>query len=253
MVKFRTLALVTASLLLLSFDVSAKKFSNSYIEFDMPDNWLCRSEGGQYVCQPSSASQSREAIVVMAAKHKGPDDEMERYKSRLNEKRTVKDIQGKEYKSTIKYTKYMPIKGVIWLDSMHESSEVPGFVTRYLATVQKGAGILVTFSAHKSVIDNYNAAFLQMVNSIKISDNIPAPEAPISPEMTKLGGNIVAGNVEVNPAVKKKDGKTETKGIVVGTQTGNNKLLYIIIAVVVILIIFMIMRRRKKRDMMRRR
>lgn len=252
MIKFKTLVLVTTSLLLLlSTDVSAKKFSNNYIEFDMPDTWLCRAEGGQYICQPSSPNQSKEAIVVMAAKHKGPDDDMEHYKTRLNEKREVKDIKGNKYASTVKYTKYTPIKGTIWLDSMSESSEVPGFITRYLATVQKGAGILVTFSAHKSVIDNYNAAFMQMVNSIKVSDNIPAPEAPVSPEMTKLGGNIVAGNL-VDVSGKKKGPAGEKKEINVSVQQGGI-LKYIIIAAIALIIIFFVIRKRKKGRSTKRR
>jgi len=252
MTKLKTLVLVAASLSLLSFGVSAKKFSNNYIEFDMPDNWLCRAEGGQYICQPASPTQSKEAIVVMAAKHKGPDDDMERYKARLNEKKEVKDIKGNKYASTVKYTKYTPIKGTIWLDSMHESSEVPGFITRYLATVQKGAGILVTFSAHKSVIDNYNAAFMQMVNSIKISDNIPAAEVAVSPDMTKLGGNIVAGNIDASAK-----GKATTKGdkrdINVTVEKGGNGIMYLIFAVVALVIIVIVVRRRKKKNNTRRR
>lgn len=246
MTKFKTLMLVAASLSLLSFDVSAKKFANNYIEFDMPDNWLCRAEGGQYVCQPASPVQSKEAIVVMAAKHKGPDDEMERYKARLNEKKEVKDIKGNKYASTVKYTKYTPIKGTIWLDSMHESSEVPGFITRYLATVQKGAGILVTFSAHKSVIDNYNAAFLQMVNSIKISDNIPAAEVAVSADMTKLGGNVVAGSVAT--AGKASTGKGDKRDINVTLDKSGNGRMYLILGLVALVIIIVIIRRRKKKN-----
>ena len=253
MIKFKTFLFVTTLVLLFSFDLSAKKFSNNYIEFDMPDNWLCRTEGGQYVCQPSSGNQSREAIVVMAAKHKGPEDDIERYKARLNEKREVKDIKGNKYASSVKYTKFIPIMGVIWLDSMHESSEVPGFITRYLATVQKGAGILVTFSAHKSVIDNYNAAFMQMVNSIRISDNIPAPVAETSPEMTKLGGNIVAGG-NLDMAGGKKGGKVDKKDFGnVTVDKGNNTLLFAIVAIAAVIVIYIIIRKRKNKNTSRRR
>jgi len=252
MTKFKTLMLVTASLCLLSFGASAQKFSNNYIEFDMPDNWLCRAEGGQYVCQPASPVQSKEAIVVMAAKHKGPDDDMERYKARLNEKKEVKDIKGNKYASTVKYTKYTPIKGTIWLDSMHESSEVPGFITRYLATIQKGAGILVTFSAHKSVIDNYNAAFMQMVNSIKISDNIPAAEVAVSPDMTKLGGNIVAGSGG-DTSAKGKGAKGDKREINVTVEKDNHLAMYLILAAVALIIIILVVRKRKNKGTTRKR
>lgn len=250
MVKFRFLVLLFTALCCIG--AGAKKFSNSYIEFDMPDNWLCRAEGGQHICQPASPTQSKEAIVVMAAKYKGPDDTMEKYKGRLNEIREVKDIKGTKYKSSVKYTKYNPISGTVWLDSMHESSEVPGFVTRYLATVQKGAGILVTFSAHKSVIDNYTPNFLQMVNSIRVSDNIPAPSQELSPDMMKLGGQIAVGDLGDVEGGKKKLDPSERKpiGEITAEQT-SNWLLYALIAVA-ILVIIIILRRKKGRTNKRR-
>ncbi|MFH1223766.1 MAG: hypothetical protein V1647_05440, partial [Pseudomonadota bacterium] len=122
--------LLVAGVLLFSSSVSAKKFANNYVEFDLPEKWTCRLEGGQHICQPINRDQQKEAIIVMAAKYKGPEDDMERYKSRLSEKREVKDIKGNKYASTVKYTKFTPIRGIIWVDSMSESSEVPGFITR---------------------------------------------------------------------------------------------------------------------------
>jgi hypothetical protein len=89
-----------------------------------------------------------------------------------------------------------------------------------------------------------------MVNSIKVSDNIPAPEAPVSPEMTKLGGNIVAGNL-VDVSGKKKGPAGEKKEINVSVQHGGI-LKYIIIAAIALIIIFVIVRKRKKNQTRKR-
>ncbi|MEZ4871554.1 MAG: hypothetical protein R2827_04760 [Bdellovibrionales bacterium] len=51
--------------------------------------------------------------------------------------------------SKIRYVKKYSLNGKEWVDSLHESSEVEGYYTRYVATVSGGLGILVTFSAHK--------------------------------------------------------------------------------------------------------
>ena len=241
--KMKRLWFIIAAGALLSTAVTAKKFANNYVEFDLPEKWVCRLEGGQHICQPINRNQQKEAIIVMAAKYKGPEDEMERYKARLSEKREVKDIKGNKYTSSSRYVKYTPVLGTIWLDSLQESSEVPGFITRYLATVQKGLGMVVTFSAHKSKINEYNPDFLHMINSLRVRENIPMAEAEGRPDMTKLGGNVVVGNVESG----KTGGKAvERKGIEIPTQKRDNTLLYVIIGVVVLLIIYVVIKKRRR-------
>jgi len=241
--EMRRLWFIVVALSFLSTSVTAKKFANNYVEFDLPDRWVCRLEGGQHICQPISRDQQKEAIIVMAAKYKGPEDEIERYKARLSEKREVKDIKGKKYSSSSRYIKYTPILGTIWLDSMQESSEVPNFVTRYLATVQKGLGMVLTFSAHVSKAKLYNPDFMQMISSLRVRENIPAAEPEPRPEMTKLGPGIVAGTVDTGS----KTGKPgERKGMEIPVQQRDNTLLYIIIAVVALLIIYVVIKRRKR-------
>ena len=225
---------------------ASKKFNNSYIEFSIPDSWSCKEEGGQHICQPVNPEQRKEAIVVMAAKYKGPDDELKTYMSKLNEKRDVKDIKGKSYTSKNQYTKWNTILGTVWVDSQSEDSEVPGFITRYLATVQKGVGIVVTFSAHKSKFSNYTTDFYQMINSLRISNNIPAaPAEGKAADMTKLGTGVTVGNIDGG---KKKEGE-KTTGAPVDIKVSNesNTALYIGIAVVAVIIIFIIMRKRRRK------
>lgn len=234
--------------LIIAFSVSAplfanKKFTNSYIEFSLPDTWFCKEEGGQHVCQPNNPEQRKEAIIVMASKFKGPEDELKNYMTRLNEKREVKDIKGKAYTSKNQYTKWNTILGNVWIDSQHLSSEVPGFVTRYLATVQKGLGIVVTFSAHESKFAQYSADFYQMINSLRVRDNIPAAPSEKG-DMTKLGSGVIIGGEMGKKAGEKKPGGAVQ---IAFSKQSDSTMIIAGAAVVALLLLFIIIRRRRRR------
>ncbi|MEI6079938.1 MAG: hypothetical protein WCQ53_04810 [bacterium] len=223
---------------------ASKKFNNTYIEFSIPDSWSCKEEGGQHVCQPVNPEQRKEAIVVMAAKYKGPDDDLKNYMSKLNEKREVKDVKGKLFTSKNQYTKWNTVLGTVWVDSQSEDSEVPGFVTRYLATVQKGVGIVVTFSAHKSKFSQYSPDFYQMINSLRISNNIPAaPAEGKAADMTKLGNGVMVGNLNT----AKKPGEKTASQVQITVSRDSNLVMYLVVGAVAAIIIFVIVRRRRRR------
>ena len=54
----------------------AKTFQNSYVSFDVPDDWTCLQEGVAWTCTPKSALRSKEAVIVLAAKDAGPEDNL---------------------------------------------------------------------------------------------------------------------------------------------------------------------------------
>jgi LPXTG-motif cell wall-anchored protein len=239
---------LSLSVLLFSFVIStpvqaAKKFSNTYIEFSIPDSWSCKEEGGQHVCQPINPEQRKEAIVVMAAKYKGPEDELKNYMSKLNEKREVKDVKGKVYTSKNQYTKWNSLLGTVWVDSQNEDSEVPGFITRYLATVQKGVGIVVTFSAHKSKFSQYSSDFYQMINSLRISNNIPAAPADKSSDLTRLGSGAIVGNLEK----AKKEGAAPSQVQIQVSKESDLTTYIAILGAAIIVAAFLIIRKRRRR------
>jgi hypothetical protein len=239
---------ISLLVLLLSVVVSApahaaKKFSNTYIEFSIPDSWSCKEEGGQHVCQPINPEQRKEAIVVMAAKYKGPEDELKNYMAKLNEKRDIKDVKGKSYTSKNQYTKWNSVLGTVWVDSQHEDREVPGFITRYLATVQKGVGIVVTFSAHKSKFSQYSSDFYQMVNSLRISNSIPAAPSDKSTDLTRLGSGVIVGNL----AKANKEGAAPSQ-VQIQVSKESNLTMYIgILGAAIIIVAFLIIRKRRRR------
>ncbi len=222
--------------------LAKKKFVNSYVEFDLPDTWQCNQEGGQHVCQPINPDQRKEAIIVMASKYKGPDDDLKQYQARLEQKRKVKDIKGKEYDSKKQYLRSSFIQGTMWLDSQHENSEVPGFVTRYLATVAKGLGIVLTFSAHKTKFNSYTADFYTMINSIRVRNDIPAEPIEASADLTRLGGALTFGpdGKPVEPGKAKKG-----LDIKFGPEK-DNTLIYLGAGIVALVVAYIIIRKRRK-------
>ena len=148
--------------------VSAKKFSSQYCEFELPAGWECVLEGTEWVCQPTNKDRQKEAIIIMAAKIAGSQDSLPQYQSYLKKRKTFTLPGGKVQVSEPKYTKSRRIQEHPWIDSLHLASEVPGFYTRYLATVKKDLGIAVTFSVAKEHYDSYRGLFEKMIESLRV-------------------------------------------------------------------------------------
>lgn len=45
----------------------AAKWSNQFVEFEMPPQWSCSLEGAEWVCQSMNEEKKRDAIIVLAA------------------------------------------------------------------------------------------------------------------------------------------------------------------------------------------
>jgi hypothetical protein len=76
--------------------------------------------------------------------------------------------QGKNVTSEVRYAQNKTIQDQPWVDALHLESEIPGFLTRYLATVKDGIGILVTYSVNKNKYQEYVGMFDNMVKSLKV-------------------------------------------------------------------------------------
>jgi hypothetical protein len=146
----------------------AVKFANQFVEFDLPAAWTCFLEGTEWVCQnPQDAVKKKEAIIVLAAKIQGDQDTLDQYLNYLKAPKTFTSSQGKSLTSTVSYAQNKSINDRMWVDSLHMESEVPGFYTRYIATVTDGIGILVTYSVNKAKYQEYTPMFEEMVKSLK--------------------------------------------------------------------------------------
>jgi hypothetical protein len=146
----------------------AAKFANQFIEFELPPQWQCNLEGAEWVCQSSDTSKKKDAIIVLAAKLKGDQDSLDQYLTYLKAAKSWTSVQGRAVKSDPKYAKTENINGDAWVDALHLESEIPGFYTRYLATVKQDIGVLVTYSINKAKYQQYLGDFENMVKTLKV-------------------------------------------------------------------------------------
>ncbi len=190
-------------------ETQAKVFRNSYVSFKLPDKWDCYLENTAWICRyaiskkclgKGSNSQScqdqrkktREAIIILAAKEKGPKDSFKEYYNHLKTPRPIVTKEGKRSKSKIIHAKAINIEKQRWVDGMHLGSEIPHYYTRYVATLKGNIAVLVTFSAHKLYYTKYSAEFFNAIKSLRVlatkAEMVRKPE--LGSGKGTLGANI---------------------------------------------------------------
>lgn len=147
---------------------SAKTFQNSYVSFEVPDNWTCMQEGVAWTCTPQSQIQAKEAVIVLAAKVAGPEDNLVNFHTYLNTPKKLPTKVGTPMPSQVMYAQERALAGHKWIQAQHLGSEIQEFYTLYLATVKDSLAILVSFSAEKSRYKNYNPVFDRAMKTLKI-------------------------------------------------------------------------------------
>ncbi|HRK03011.1 MAG TPA: hypothetical protein PLH57_10135 [Oligoflexia bacterium] len=155
-------------LIVLPSNSHARKFTNQFVEFELPLKWDCVLEGAEWVCQSTDENKRKDAIVVLAAKLKGDQDNLEKYQEYLGKPRQFTPPSGKTVTSQPKYNRISQINSHSWVDALHMESEIPNFYTRYLATVKQDIGVLVTYSINKSKYQDYQTQFDELVKSIRV-------------------------------------------------------------------------------------
>lgn len=168
MMKINLLAAAFALVSLVPQGARAARFTNQFVEFELPPQWQCNLEGAEWVCQSSNEEKKRDAIIVLAAKLKGDQDSLDQYLAYLKGTKNYTSVQGRPVKSDPKYAKIVQINEHAWVDSLHLESEVPGFYTRYIATVKSDIGVLVTYSINKAKYQDYLDQFDNMVKTLKV-------------------------------------------------------------------------------------
>lgn len=152
-----------------SLSSSAKVFSNSYVSFNLPPNWNCNLESTVWSCNSQLSKNTKEALIILTAKQTGPNDKLDAYFSHLKKQKTIKIRGGKTVNSKPVHVKKRQFNDHSWVDSLHMASEARDYYTRYLATVKKNIGIVVTFSAHKDHYTKYSTDFLSSIQSLKVT------------------------------------------------------------------------------------
>lgn len=147
---------------------SAKLFSSKYCQFELPPGWECALEGSEYVCQSENAERKKESIIILAAKIRGEQDSLDEYMAYLKKTKEYQLPGGKKQISEPKNTKMSNINEQQWVDALHLASEVPGFYTRYLATVKEDLGVAVTFSVGKDLYSAYLPIIDKMISTLRV-------------------------------------------------------------------------------------
>ncbi len=168
-----------------ALQTNAKVFQNSYIKFEMPDQWTCELLDTAWICRHrvskscESNKKSRaciqqikkfqEALIILAAKEVSPLDTMASYLKYLKNPLPLKRNNSNTTQSQVVHAKGVKIGQQKWVDGMHLSSELPNYYTRYLATIKDQIAVLVTFSAHKKYYTNHSAQFFNSIKSLKMT------------------------------------------------------------------------------------
>jgi hypothetical protein len=158
------------ALVLLSQMALGKTFTSNFTEFELPRGWKCDLEGSEWVCQSENAKRQKEAIIILAAKRRGPQDSLPKYQAYLKQPKTFRIPGGKTQVSDPKKAQITKIGDTKWVDALHMASEVPGFYTRYLAAVKGELGVAVTFSVAKDHYNEYNPIFDKIIQTLKMFD-----------------------------------------------------------------------------------
>ncbi len=187
----------------------AKRFANQFVEFEVPNGWECAKDSDAWICRSTDPAARREAVVVVSATKKDPGtDELANYQSHLERPRSYQLLSGAIAKSDPKFVKEIDIAGRTWIDSLHGGSEVPGFYTRYFATVEEDVGVGLAFTVRNDRFDHYGTEIDRIVKTLRayrrarLEGNEKAENAPMDPAVPSRV--IVEGRYEDLPPEQKK-------------------------------------------------
>lgn len=228
----------------LTSNVHAKRFASKYCEFELPAGWDCALEGSEYVCQSENADRKKESIIILAAKIRGEQDNLDEYMAYLKKNKEYNLPGGKKQVSEPKNTKLSRINEHQWVDALHLASEVPGFYTRYLATVKEDLGVAVTFSVSKDLYSTYQPVMDKLVSTLRVFRQRKNTDLSSLRSGNAEDPNFAETTFNPNAAMDMQINKTKKR-----TDTsGDNGMLSIIALVVVGAVVMLILKGRKKKS-----
>jgi hypothetical protein len=236
------LALVVGAFL--SAPAEAKLFSSKYCQFELPSGWECALEGSEYVCQSDNADRKKEAIIILAAKIRGEQDSLDEYQAYLKKTKEYNLPGGKKQVSEPKNVKMSNINDQRWVDALHLASEVPGFYTRYLATVKEDLGVAVTFSVTKDLYSQYQPIIDKLVSTLRVfrqkkDSNLAGLRDGKGSEDPNFADTTFNPNAALDMGAPKQQKRA--------AEGGGDDMLWIIAVVVVGAVVMLIMKGKKKK------
>ncbi len=240
--------LVFLGLLFLSNASFAKKFSNYFLEFELPTGWECRETDRDWVCQSNNEARQKEAIIIFVGKNRDESDTLTNYKAHLDKRKNWSLPNGQALVSDPKFVKKRFINTNEWIDSLHLASEVPGFYTRYLAGLKGKTAVAVTFSVHQSTYQDYRPIIEKVLNSINVFGSGYRPGENNSDLLAKLKestADLGSGNESIYGNVG--DIKVQTRGNSEGSSNqGDDGWLTILLLLIAIAFVMKKIQQNKK-------
>jgi hypothetical protein len=220
-------------LTLLTSLAEAKTFRTQFIKLELPANWDCRQEEIDWVCQPDNLAERSEAILVVVTKAVNEvDDNYPKYKEELEKPRDMRDLLGNAYKSQVKYVRERQILNHPWVDALHLGSEIPGFYTRYVASIREKVAGLITYSVAESVFPKYAQVMDQMIDTAEIFFDPKAFAEAMQSGSGSLLGARSRTKGRLAPTLEAEEAKTEEgtdqKQMLVGLALAAGAVAYII-------------------------
>ncbi len=215
----------------------AKTFKTQFVKFELPPNWSCKQEELDWVCQPDNLAERSEAIVVVVTKAANEvDDTLPKYEEVLRVRRNMRDLVGNAYQSEVKSVRTRQIKNHPWVDALQLGSEIPGFYSRYVATVKEKVAALLTYSVAESVYPKYATTLDQMIDSTEVFFDPKAfAEAMNASPTSLLGSRGIGAKLRSAPKIEgdaakntKKDEGTDMSQIIGGALIVGAVVFYII-------------------------
>src|SRR3954471_21153428 len=109
------LSISAALAAVVSFQAEAKIFQNSYVSFEVPDNWTCLQEGVAWTCTPQNAVEAKEAVIVLAAKVAGPEDNLTNFLNFLKQPKKITTKVGTPMPSQVMSAAEQNLGGQRWI------------------------------------------------------------------------------------------------------------------------------------------
>jgi hypothetical protein len=237
----KLILMLSLALTLLS-TAHAKRFTTKYCEFELPSGWECALEGAEWVCQSENAERKKESIIILAAKMRGEQDNLDEYMAYLKKVKEYNLPGGKKQISEPKSTKLSRINDQQWVDALHLASEVPGFYTRYLATVKEDLGVAVTFSVSKDLYTSYQPIIDKLVSTLRVFRQKANADLSSLRSGKSEDPNFADATFNPSGAIDMSINKTQKRQ----KDSGDEDSMLIIAIVVIGAIIAIVMKRKKK-------
>ena len=148
----------------------AKPEKVGIVTTDLGSGFSCSLEGAELVCQKTSSEIPAPVTIVITSRTRTSDESIATFKKHLSRPREFSTADGGKVSSEVKSVKTDKIGEHFWIDALHFQSEVPGFYTRYYATIVGKNSIVATFTMKKELFESFDKTVPKIVSGFKFSE-----------------------------------------------------------------------------------